>query len=82
MQRRLSVRQTEELVRRMLEPPGKAAAKKPEKGKSRDIQRLEETLSEKFAAPVHLESRDGKSGRLVIVYSSLDELDGIIERLG
>ena len=82
MQQQLSVRQTEKLVRRMLEPPGKAAAKKSEKEKSRDIQRLEETLSEKFAAPVHLESRDGKSGRLVIVYSSLDELDGIIERLG
>ena len=82
MQQQLSVRQTEKLVRRMLEPPGKAAAKKSEKAKSRDIQRLEETLSEKFAAPVHLESRDGKSGRLVIVYSSLDELDGIIERLG
>jgi len=82
MQRRLSVRQTEELVRRMLEPPEKGGGKKSEKGRSRDIQRLEETLSEKLAAPVHLESRDGKSGRLVIVYSSLDELDGIIERLG
>jgi ParB family chromosome partitioning protein len=66
----------------MLEPPGKAAAKKPKKEKSRDVQRLEETLSEKFAAPVYLESDDGKSGRLVIAYSSLDELDGIIERLG
>jgi len=82
MQRRLSVRQTEELVRRMLEPPEKGGGKKSKKGRSRDIQRLEETLSEKLAAPVHLESRDGKSGRLVIVYSSLDELDGIIVRLG
>ena len=83
MQRRLSVRQAEELVRRMLEPSGKTASKKPKnkKGRSRDIQRLEEALSEKLAAPVHLESRDGKSGRLVIEYSSLDELDGIIERL-
>ncbi len=83
MQRRLSVRQAEELVRRMLEPSGKTASKKSKnkKGRSRDIQRLEEALSEKLAAPVHLESRDGKSGRLVIEYSSLDELDGIIERL-
>ena len=66
----------------MLEPPEKGGGKKSKKGRSRDIQRLEEMLSEKLAAPVHLESRDGKSGRLVIVYSSLDELDGIIERLG
>jgi|TARA_Y100000310_G_scaffold244311_1_gene249014 ParB family chromosome partitioning protein len=82
MRRRLSVRQTEELVRRMLKPPEKGGGKKSKKGRNRDIERLEETLSEKLAAPVQLESRDGKSGRLVIVYSSLDELDGIIERLG
>ena len=84
MQRRLSVRQTEELVRRMLDPSENTSSKKPKSktGQSRDIQRLEEALSEKLAAPVHLESRDGKSGRLVIEYNSLDELDGIIERLG
>lgn len=84
MQRRLSVRQTEELVRRMLDPSETTSSKKPKSktGQSRDIQRLEEALSEKLAAPVHLESRDGKSGRLVIEYNSLDELDGIIERLG
>tara|TARA_B100000029_G_C17326957_1_gene870274 strand:+ start:48 stop:773 length:726 start_codon:yes stop_codon:yes gene_type:complete len=84
MQRRLSVRQTEELVRRMLDPSETTSSKKPKRktGQSRDIQRLEEALSEKLAAPVHLESRDGKSGRLVIEYNSLDELDGIIERLG
>ena len=84
MQRRLSVRQTEELVRRMLDPSENTSSKKPKSktGQSRDIQRLEEALSEKLAAPVHLESRDGKSGRLVIDYNSLDELDGIIERLG
>ena len=84
MQRRLSVRQTEELVRRMLDPSENTSSKKPKSktGQSRDIQRLEEALSEKLAAPVHLESRDGKSGRLVIEYNSLDELDGIVERFG
>ena len=84
MQRRLSVRQTEELVRRMLDPSENTSSKKPKSktGQNRDIQRFEEALSEKLAAPVHLESRDGKSGRLVIEYNSLDELDGIIERLG
>ena len=49
--------------------------------KGGDIQRLEEELSERLAAPVHLESRDGQSGRLVIGYSSLDELDGILSRI-
>ena len=81
MQRRLSVRQAEQLVRRMLQPEGadQNKARKPAKGG--DIQRLEEELSEHLAAPVHLESRDGKSGRLVIGYSSLDELDGILSRI-
>ena len=81
MQRRLSVRQVEQLVRRMLQPEGadQNKARKPAKGG--DIQRLEEELSEHLAAPVHLESRDGKSGRLVIGYSSLDELDGILSRI-
>jgi len=31
---------------------------------------------------VQLESKNGKSGKLIIVYNSLDELDGIIERIG
>jgi ParB family chromosome partitioning protein len=81
--KRLSVRQTEDWVRRFLEEQEQKGGKKKSKNrKSRDILRLEESLSETLAAPVHLESRDGKSGRLVIVYNSLDELDGIIEKLG
>lgn len=82
IQKRLSVRQTEQLVRRLLEEQEKGGKKKAKRGRSRDIQRLEDMLSEKLAAPVHLETRDGKSGRLIIVYNSLDELDGIIERFG
>lgn len=81
--KRLSVRQAEEMVRRLLEEQSeKSAKKKSKRRKSRDILRLEESLSEKLAAPVHLETKDGKSGRLVIIYNSLDELDGIIEKLG
>jgi ParB family chromosome partitioning protein len=81
MQRRLSVRQAEQLVRRMLSQEGVQRNKTRKSARSGDIQRLEEELSERLAAPVHLESRDGKSGRLVIGYSSLDELDGIVSRI-
>jgi len=81
MQRRLSVRQAEQLVRRMLQPEGADQNRARKSAKGGDIQRLEEELSEHLAAPVHLESRDGKSGRLVIGYSSLDELDGILSRI-
>ncbi len=81
MQRRLSVRQAEQLVRRMLQPENADQHRARKSAKGGDIQRLEEELSEHLAAPVHLESRDGKSGRLVIDYSSLDELDGILSRI-
>ncbi len=46
-----------------------------------DIRRLEEELSEHFAAPVRVESRDGKRGHVKIEYGSLDELDGILARI-
>ena len=81
MRRRLSVRQAEQLVRRLL---AQASAKKKDKKKTvldPDIRRLEEELSEHFAAPVRVESRDGKRGHVKIEYGSLDELDGILARI-
>ena len=38
-------------------------------------------LSERIAAPVVLETKAGGKGKLVISYSSLDELDGILGRI-
>jgi ParB family chromosome partitioning protein len=81
MRRRLSVRQAEQLVRRLL---AQAGAKKKDKKKTvldPDIRRLEEELSEHFAAPVRVESHDGKRGHVKIEYGSLDELDGILARI-
>lgn len=74
--KKLSVRQTEALVRSYLNP--KKKAEKPHK--SADIQRLEETLSGKLGTRVSLEDRNGK-GKLVIEYKSLDILDGIIAHI-
>ena len=74
--KKLSVRQTEALVRSYLNP-----RKKPEKPhKSPDIQRLEETLASKLGTRVTLEDRKGK-GKLVIEYKNLDILDGIIAHI-
>jgi ParB family chromosome partitioning protein len=73
----LSVRETERLVKKMLEPargPAKAVAGT----KDPDVRRLEQELGEKLGAPVEIQhGRDGK-GRLVVTYNSLDELDGIL----
>jgi ParB family chromosome partitioning protein len=75
----LSVRETEALVRRMLNPP-----KKDDGGESRDpdVRRLEDQLSDKLGARVAIQhSASTGKGKLVISYHSLDELDGILEHI-
>ena len=78
MHRRLSVRQTEQLVRRWL--AGDRKRKRKLSSKDADIQRLENELSEVLGTAVHIEHRGTKGGRLLIDYHSLDELDGIMKR--
>ncbi len=79
IERGLSVRDTEQLVRRMLQSPARAA-RRSAAATNRDIERLEQELSERLAAKVRIRDRGGK-GRLTIEYHSLDELDGILERI-
>ena len=78
IQQRLSVRQTEQLVRRYLS--GSRKKKRKPISKDVDLRQLEEELSRQLAATVSLEHQ-GQSGRVVIEYNSLDELEGILERL-
>ncbi|WP_445771826.1 ParB/RepB/Spo0J family partition protein [Rheinheimera sp.] len=75
--KQLTVRETENLVRRILEPKP-AVAEKP---RDPDVLALEQRLSERFAAPVQISYNNKGKGKLEIAYSSLDELDGIIARL-
>ena len=74
--RQLSVRDTEALVRRLLAPAAGSAAT-PEKGDA-DVRRLETELGEKLGAKVTFKQQSGGRGQLVIAYSSLDELEGIL----
>lgn len=75
----LSVRQTEALVRRLIEdkPTNKAAKPKPDA----DISRLQDDLSEKVGAEVSVQHSNTGKGKLVIKYNSLDELDGILTHI-
>ena len=75
--RALSVRQTEALVKQLLQ--GDAAAK-PEADP--DTRRLERNLSERLGAPTSITNDKRGRGRIVIRYASLDELDGVLARLG
>ncbi|MDX1443823.1 MAG: ParB/RepB/Spo0J family partition protein [Gammaproteobacteria bacterium] len=79
--RGLSVRETEKLVRKMLsgdDSPKKKAAKPTD---DPDIRRLEQDLSDKLGASVAVQQTGKGKGKLLISYNSLDELDGIIERI-
>ena len=74
----LNVRQTELLVKKLLQGPKTKPVPTPA---ALETRRLEEELSESLGQPVAIRhSRSGK-GSLQIRYNSLDELDGIIERI-
>lgn len=75
----LSVRETENLVRRLLT---KSSGHTATHGTvDPDIRALQQQLSEKLGAKVRIQhSRRGK-GRLVIEYGSLEELDGILAKI-
>ncbi|NNM52079.1 MAG: ParB/RepB/Spo0J family partition protein [Pseudomonadales bacterium] len=75
--RALSVRQTEELVRKMQQPTTQKTTEK----QNPDVRRLAEGLSERLGAPVRIDYDDRGRGKLTIAYSSLDELDGILARI-
>ena len=74
-----SVRETERLVARELNPPAK---KSGDKKADRDLLRLEEELSDRLGATVKISANRKGSGSLTIRFGSLDQLDGLLTRLG
>ena len=77
----MSVRETERLVRRMLDNTGKKQPVKPASSGDADIRRLEVEISEKLGAKVRIDHTKKGSGKLVIGYHNLDELDGILKHI-
>ncbi|WP_250460686.1 ParB/RepB/Spo0J family partition protein [Microbulbifer litoralis] len=80
VERGLTVRQTETLVRRLQQQAENPAPAKPKEDPN--IRRLSDRLSEKVGVPVTIDYNDRGVGKLVLRYSSLDELDGILAHLG
>lgn len=74
VQKSLSVRQVESLVKKAQQPTEELPKTK---SKNRDIQILEEELRRKLGTKVLVEDKKGK-GRLVIEYYTLDDLDRIL----
>lgn len=74
----LSVRQTETLVRDLQ----KKQTDGPLKTKlDPNIVKLQNELSEKFGAPVNIRHGAKGKGKLIVQYHSLDELEGILEKV-
>lgn len=77
----LSVRQTERLVKHMLDNVGKKKSAASSSSGDGDIRRLEIEVSERLGAKVRVDHTKKGSGKLVISYNSLDELDGILKHI-
>ena len=74
----LSVRQTEDLIRRIKE---KQPVRQKFVVKTRDDIRLEESLAETLGAVVKLSANSKGKGRIVIEFTNLDQLEGIVHRI-
>jgi len=75
--KRLSVRETEQLVRKNNAPdkPKAPATLDP------NTKKLQEDLSEKLGAKVQFQHSANGKGKMVVQYNSLDELDGILNHI-
>ena len=85
--RKLSVREAESLVKKLSAEFNLTAPRKPAAGadKSGDVRRVEEELSDLLTAQVEVRvkkrARGAQAGEVAIQFGSLDELNGLIERL-
>lgn len=76
----MTVRQTEALVR-SLNQQDKVTLPKNDARNDVNVKRLEEMLSKRLGATVQIKHGAGGKGSLTIKYTSLDELDGILEHV-
>ena len=75
----MSVRQTEQAVRAWEGKPPAKGSTKP-KAKTADVAHLEQELTELLCAPIQVRHLASGKGQVVIGYTSLDELDGLLAR--
>jgi len=75
----LSVRQTEQLVKRLAEHPQEQ--RKPKKERDPEVVRLEKQLSCNLGLEISIQNSSHTKGKVVLNYNSLQELDDILKRL-
>ena len=74
IKKKLSVRQTESLIRLI-----KNVSKKSKKGKDSNILATENELTSKLGMRVHLNNKRNNSGTLTFEYKDIDQLDRIVQ---
>ena len=77
VRKRLSVRQTENLVRRLQQSLKKKGTRRIDP----DILRLQTRVGEQLGAQVRIQHQASGKGKLIISYNTADEFEGILERL-
>jgi len=77
VRKQLSVRETENLARRLQQSMKKKGSRRIDP----DILRLQNSVSEQLGARVKIQHQASGKGKLVINYNNADEFEGILERL-
>jgi ParB family chromosome partitioning protein len=75
--RGLSVREAEALVAKLLRGQGERRAAKPD----RDLERLEDEVSGRLGTTVQIRAGRKGKGKVIVHYSSLDQLDQLLKKL-
>ena len=77
----MSVRDTERMMQAAQHPAPRKKRRAREKSNDADLARLEDELSDALGTTVRIEATREGAGRIVVAYSSLDQLDGILAKL-
>ena len=84
--KKLSVREAEKLVARNANQGRQTPLLRVKREKSRDVLRIEEQLSDALATTVEIRiikrTRRGEQGEVAIAFSTLEELNGLLGKLG
>jgi ParB family chromosome partitioning protein len=78
--KKLSVRQTEELVKQLYKPGKKSAPAQP-KPQSNNFIKIQDQLSNHFGTKVNLDHKSTGRGKISLEYYSVEELNGLLEKM-
>lgn len=79
LSKKLSVRQTEDLVKQLYKPPKKAIITATQSKNS--LHHIEQQISSQLGTKVKLEHQKTGKGRIVLEYFSLEELNSLLEKI-